>query len=111
MGSLTIVGLGPGNPGHLTVRARELLLTTPKLIVSTVEHPAVRWIESLGHEVIVLDSLLGPQGHRSIQSLSAAVVEHVWNGESMLLATPGHPLLDNLAVRSIVSDAETRGIG
>src|ERR1700674_4666266 len=110
MGSFTIVGLWPGDPGLLTVRARDLLLATPEVIVPPVDHPAVRWLESLGHEVILLGSLLGREGQTSIEALSAAVLDRVRLRDSTVLATAGHPLLDSHENRSIAINAEANGI-
>ena len=41
MGSITIVGLGPGRPGLLTMEVWELLKNAGQLIIRTGKHPTV----------------------------------------------------------------------
>ena len=41
MGSITIVGLGPGHPGLLTMEVWELLKNAGQLIIRTGKHPTV----------------------------------------------------------------------
>ncbi|HLE73144.1 MAG TPA: SAM-dependent methyltransferase, partial [Anaerolineales bacterium] len=38
---ITIVGLGPGNPNHLTREAWELLSSTEEIFLRTSQHPVV----------------------------------------------------------------------
>ena len=40
-GGITILGLGPGNPGHLTRAVWEILQSCDELIVRTRQHPVI----------------------------------------------------------------------
>ena len=50
MGKITIVGLGPGSFGLITVETLELLKTAKPLVLRTAKHPTVSEIKARGIE-------------------------------------------------------------
>ncbi len=52
MGSITIVGLGPGRPGLMTMEVWELLRNSEELILRTGKHPTVAAVIEAGLDFV-----------------------------------------------------------
>lgn len=104
MSNITIIGLGPGPPRHLTVAARRALLREKPLFFKTKDHPAALYCRRRGVHFQALDRfaaaprLIGP-------ILLSAAAQHPRIG----YALPGHPLEGDLAVDYLLRRAPASG--
>lgn len=93
-GSIRIVGLGPGNAGHLSTESIELLKNADKVILRTKIHPTVGELEKKG---IVFESCdnFYEEGH-SFEEVYQNISEYILKeakGTNVVYAVPGSPLV------------------
>lgn len=110
-GSLTIVGLGPGNPEHLTREAWGLFLEADEVYLRTSRHPTVaalpahlklRSFDDL-YESIEDFGLLYEEIARQILTLGR-------RPQGVIYAVPGHPLVGETSVLHILARAGQDGL-
>ncbi len=115
--SITAVGLGPGRWEDLTIEARDLLGSASVVICRTTRHPTVdalrEWrpdlrVESFDHlyESIPRFAELYP----TMAKLLLDRVEALAPGETLVYATPGHPLMGEESVRILREQAANSGV-
>lgn len=101
MGSITIVGLGPGHPGLLTMEVWELLKNAGQLIIRTGKHPTVAAVVEQGIKFTTYDDLY--EKAESFEALydeiSDDVIAKAEDGADIVYAVPGSPLV---AERTVV---------
>ena len=101
MGSITIVGLGPGRPGLLTMEVWELLKNAGQLIIRTGKHPTVAAVVEQGIKFTTYDDLY--EKAESFEALydeiSDDVIAKAEDGADIVYAVPGSPLV---AERTVV---------
>ena len=107
MGIITIVGLGPGDPRHLTREAWEALESADQVWLRTERHPTVAGLPS--HLTLrSFDRLY--EGAENFQQVYEAIAGEVlrlgWRPEGVVYAVPGHPLVGESTVQQILSLAE-----
>jgi tetrapyrrole methylase family protein / MazG family protein len=104
--AITIVGLGPGSPSHLTVGALEALRSGRKVLLRTAIHPTVEALRQMG---VVFESCddLYERAH-SFEDVYTAVAERVLHHEDVVFAVPGHPLVGESSVKLIMARAPER---
>jgi tetrapyrrole methylase family protein/MazG family protein len=116
--AITVVGLGPGRWADLTVEAFETLMAAQRLICRTTRHPTVDALRERRPDLVIesFDDLyetmpsfaeLYPTMARMLLERAAALPA----GESLLYATPGHPLMGEESVRILRQQAEAQGVG
>ncbi|NLF00333.1 MAG: nucleoside triphosphate pyrophosphohydrolase [Anaerolineales bacterium] len=111
MGTVTIVGLGPGDARHLTREAWTVLEEGRDLWLRTAHHPTVAALPT--HlTVYAFDSL-----YESVEDFSqvyAAVADQVLQlaqrPEGVIYAVPGHPFVGETTVKLIVERAAGAGL-
>ena len=104
--TITIVGLGPGSPGHLTVGALEALKSGRPVLLRTGIHPTVDALKQMGVRFDTCDDLY--ERARSFEDVYAAVAERVLNHDDVVFAVPGHPLVGESSVKLIMGRAPER---
>lgn len=104
--TITIVGLGPGNPSHLTVGALETLKSGRPVLLRTAIHPTVEPLRAMGVTFDSCDDLY--ERAHSFEDVYAAVAERVLNYEDVVFAVPGHPLVGESSVKLIMARAPER---
>jgi tetrapyrrole methylase family protein/MazG family protein len=102
--SITIVGLGPGDPGLLTVEARAVLASGAPIWLRTAHHPTVAAlpVRPAGSFDDVYE-----QGE-SFDAVYSAVVERVTAlgcEEDIVYAVPGSPLIGEATVQALLARA------
>lgn len=111
MPGITIIGLGPGDPGKLTREAWEVLASTDQVWLRTNQHPTVA---GLPHELIIhsFDELY--ENGKSFEEVYTAIVEKVLEmGKSpmgVVYAVPGDPFVAEATSPEIASRARTLGL-
>jgi len=115
--AIVVVGLGPGRWEDLTLEARDALEAAPAVICRTLRHPTVDALRERRPD-LTLDSFdplyeraesfaaLYPQMADLLLERAAALAE----GEVLVYAVPGHPLIAEESVRHLRQRAPERGI-
>ncbi len=94
MPGLTLLGLGPGHPKHLTCEAREVLSQASELWVRTHQHPTLAALPA-SLTVHSFDAYY-EEGER-FEEVYQRIVEKVWElaqrPQGVIYAVPGHPFV------------------
>ena len=103
-----VVGLGPGDPRHVTVETRELLASGLPVLLRTRHHPSVA---ALAPEAADCDDLYrsGASFDEVYAGIAERVLEHAALGP-LVFAVPGHPLFAERAVTSLLERALARDV-
>ncbi len=111
MGTITIIGLGTGDPRHLTREAWEVLEATNEVWLRTEHHPTVAGLPP--HLALHSFDCLYEGAEDFAQVYDAIAVEILRLGqrpEGVVYVVPGHPLVGEAAVGLILSQAEDAGM-
>jgi len=111
MGVITVVGLGPGDPRHLTREAWEVLEAAGEVWLRTECHPTVAGLPS--HLALhSFDSLYeGAEDFAQVyEAIAAEVLRLGQRPEGVVYAVPGHPLVGEATVTRLLSQAEEAGL-
>jgi len=91
-GAVYLVGAGPGNPGLITVRAKELIESCDTLIYDSLVHPAVLALQKVGCEQIFVGKKSGC--HSVPQSeIQALLVAKAKEGKRVVRLKGGDPFI------------------
>ena len=109
--TITILGLGPGDPAHLTRQAWQVLSQADEVYLRTSRHPTVTGLPA--HLTIhSFDHLYETLG--DFDSVYEAIAEQVISlgkrPEGVLYAVPGHPLVGEASVQRILVRARDQGM-
>lgn len=92
VGSVALVGGGPGDPGLITTRGRRLLAAADVVLVDRLAPRAL--LESLAEDVLVLDAGKSPHAHNLTQDeINAALVAHALDGKRVVRLKGGDPFV------------------
>lgn len=111
MGTITIVGLGPGDPHHLTQEAWSVLEMVREVWLRTKHHPTVAGLPP--HLTLHSFDYLYEEAEDFAQVYEAIANEVLRLGqrpEGVVYAVPGHPLVGEATVRLILPRAEGAGM-
>lgn len=104
MGTIVIIGLGPGSPHHLTVLAKRALRRSKPLYFQNGEHPVARYCAEQRLRYYNLGRFAGSP-RIAVSILLSAVARHRRIG----YAVPGSPLDNNFAVKYLLLRAQACG--
>jgi tetrapyrrole methylase family protein/MazG family protein len=106
---ITIIGLGPGGAGMLTVEAREALSAAPEVWVRTMRHPAVGELPDIAWQP--MDSFYEKaDGFSDVyKAIAAEVLRLGERPEGVCYAVPGSPRVGESTVPLILDGARQRG--
>jgi tetrapyrrole methylase family protein/MazG family protein len=107
---ITVVGLGPGDPELLTLRARDTLMAAPTVWCRTLRHPTVAGL-ALPGTVRGFDDIY--ETHARFEDVYAAIVARLLELAAVgdvVYAVPGHPLVGEATVRELLARAPAAGI-
>lgn len=112
MGAITIVGLGPGAFGLLTVETLELLKAAKPLLLRTAKHPTVSEMRRRGIEFESYDYVYEEQDsfEEVYHTIAKACLAQAKTGENLVYAVPGSPLVAERTVILIRELAAEQGI-
>ena len=99
-GNLTIVGLGPGSAGYLSLETKHALENAEKVILRTAMHPTVAELEKQELKFVSCDHFYD-EG-RTFEEVYAKIVDYVLaeaEDSKVVYAVPGSPLV---AERTVV---------
>jgi tetrapyrrole methylase family protein/MazG family protein len=108
---ITILGLGPGDTALLTRAAWELLQTTQVLYLRTAVHPTVAALPP-SIELRSFDALYETADDFGAvyERIATELVERALQGEEVVYAVPGHPLVAEATSRRLLALARERGV-
>jgi tetrapyrrole methylase family protein/MazG family protein len=95
MGDITIVGLGSGSSGLITVETLDMLQTAKTLLLRTAKHPTVADLEARHITFLSYDYLY--EEKESFAEVYAAIaadcIARAKNGQQVVYAVPGSPMV------------------
>jgi len=113
--AITIVGLGPGDPRHLTREAWAVLEAAAgdgdEVWLRTEHHPVVTGLPP--HLTLHSFDYLYEEGGNFLQvydAIASEVLRLGWRPEGVIYAVPGHPLVGEATVRQVLSQADEAGL-
>lgn len=111
MGMITIVGLGPGATGHLSLETMTLLKSKAQVILRTEMHPTVAELRKQGVEFISCDDLYekGASFEEVYGNVTKRVLAAAKNND-VVYAVPGSPLVAEKTVVMLRQQAREQGI-
>jgi tetrapyrrole methylase family protein/MazG family protein len=109
--TITILGLGPGNPAHLTREAWDLLSQGDEIYVRTAHHPTVAALPA--HLVVhCFDDLYGAADDFATvyETIAERIIALGGRPQGVVYAVPGHPLVGEQSVQRILALARQAGL-
>ncbi|GAB6179118.1 nucleoside triphosphate pyrophosphohydrolase [Desulfotomaculum defluvii] len=109
---ITIVGLGPGDPGMLPLRVWEILNGEATVYLRTKIHPTVDWLKQKGIKFFSLDHHYeNSETFEEVYTNIAQEVVEAAQNHSVIYGVPGHPMVAEDTVGRVVELASAKGIG
>lgn len=111
MGTITIVGLGPGDPRHLTQEAWYVLEEAGEVWLRTQRHPTVAGLPP--HLTVhAFDHLYeaAEDFTQVYESIAGEVLRLGGRPQGVVYAVPGHPLVGEATVQRVLALAEEAGL-
>ncbi|ASA25037.1 nucleoside triphosphate pyrophosphohydrolase [Paenibacillus donghaensis] len=113
--TLTVVGLGSGNPDRLTLGIVKKLQTASAVYVRTKEHPVMSALTELGIESQSFDGLYEslssfPEVYEAIADKLMKEAAAAADGTELVYAVPGHPMVAESAVSMLRQRCPGEGI-
>ncbi len=110
MPTLTLLGLGPGDPDLLTLQAQRHLASGPTIWLRTRIHPTVAALPALAAAPSFDAEYEAAADFAQLYAtISAAVIAAAQDGD-LTYAVPGHPLVAEATSRAILAAADGAGI-
>lgn len=114
--TITVVGLGSGDPDRLTLGSLKRLQEAGERYVRTKDHPVVNWLEQTGVSFASFDEVYEakddfPSVYEEIVARLLARAEAGGDGENIVYAVPGHPQVAEATVKLLRERCPERGIG
>ncbi|TLS35118.1 nucleoside triphosphate pyrophosphohydrolase [Pseudalkalibacillus caeni] len=109
--TLTIVGLGAGGMEQLTMGSYRLLKNAETLYIRTAHHPVVKELKEEGVQFTSFDQFY--EKNDSFEDTYRAIVDQLWQetvGKDVVYAVPGHPLIAEQTVQTLLHEAEEKGV-
>lgn len=108
---ITIVGLGPGSLGDLTLEAWRLIETAETVWLRTLHHPVVAELP----DTVVLESFdpIYEQADTFADvyaEIATRILALAQRDGSVIYAVPGHPLIGEASVTQILAAAQAEGL-
>ncbi|MDU4695725.1 MAG: nucleoside triphosphate pyrophosphohydrolase [Paenibacillus sp.] len=113
--TITVVGLGSGDPDRLTLGSLKRLQEAGERYVRTKDHPVVAWLEQTGVEFTSFDEVYEakddfPSVYEEIVTRLLVRAEAGGDGTHLVYAVPGHPQVAEATVKLLRERCPERGI-
>lgn len=107
-----VVGLGPGDPGLLTLSAWEALCQAEHVVLRTSSHGTVAYLQEKGLGFTTYDCLYESKGsfHEVYEAIVVDLLQRARSGAQMVYAVPGHPLVAERTVDLLIAEAKKTNI-
>jgi len=109
--AITILGLGPGDSGHITREAWTILDAASSIYLRTIQHPLTDdlpshiEIKSFDHLYDTIDDF-----EDLYQTIATKIVELGLSGEHVIYGVPGHPLVGESTVTATIKAAKANNL-
>ena len=112
MGSITIVGLGPGPFGCLSLETWDILQQAPTLLLRTAIHPTVEDLRQRGLDFKSYDAVYeqGPDFDSIYAAIAEDVLKRALEGQDIVFAVPGSPMVAEKTVGLIRAAAKEQNV-
>lgn len=111
MAQLTIVGLGPGDPGLLTLVAWEVLSQASEVYLRTLIHPAVTHLPTEPTYHSFDDLYEGANNFVAVyEGIVTRLLSRLEDGQEVIYAVPGDPLVGEGTVTRLLTACKERRI-
>lgn len=112
MGKITVLGMGPGDFGLISVAAWETMLETKTLVLRTAVHPTAEALSKRGVTFTSYDELYEAASDFAslYESIADDLVRRATNGGEIVYAVPGSPLVAERTVVLLREKAEASGV-
>lgn len=103
MPGLTVVGLGPGDPGSITREAWQILTEAGEVYLRTGHHPAAQELAARGVTVLTFDELYQASGTFAEVYLQivARLIDEARRPQGVVYAVPGDPAVGESTVTEL----------
>lgn len=110
--AIIILGLGPGDPAYLTVRAAEVLTSSERIYLRTGQHPTVQGLPE-GLEIHSFDWIYEEEAdfQTVYQRIAERVIALTKEHSQVVYGVPGDPFIAEDTPALIVEMARKAGIG
>jgi tetrapyrrole methylase family protein / MazG family protein len=107
MGTIWVVGLGPGDASMLPLGTYQQLQSGMRVVLRTRVHPVVRELETEGLTYISFDELYETGDHFAeiYTEMAERLISMAQSGEDLVYAVPGHPLMAEQSVQHLIDYA------
>ena len=111
MGSLTIVGLGPGAKEDLTLATLDIIKSHKEIYLRTEKHPSVDYLKDKGISYKTFDSIYEEKDSfdQVYQEIVNILIDKAKTNK-VVYAVPGHPYVAEETVRLLIKACEREGI-
>ena len=113
MGSITVVGLGPGRFGLITLESWEAMKRAETLVLRTAVHPSAAGLKERGLSFESYDAWYEKAGsfEELYRSIAADLIRRAGAGEEIVYAVPGSPLVAERTVALLreMTEKEAQG--
>ncbi len=108
--TITLAGLGPGDPGMLSLAAAEALAKSSRTWLRTEAHPVVEWLKKNGIAFNTFDHIYREAGdfQEVYRRIAREIIRLARQGD-VLYALPGHPLVAEESADLIIELAAREG--
>ncbi|GAB6928026.1 nucleoside triphosphate pyrophosphohydrolase [Paenibacillus sp. JCM 10914] len=113
--AITVVGLGSGNPDRLTIGIIKTMQRASKVYVRTLSHPVMQTLKefditpgSFDHVYEAHESF--PEVYESIATALIRLAKAAEDGQELVYAVPGHPMVAEATVRLLRERCPGEGI-
>lgn len=108
---ITVVGLGPGSAGHLSLETMAVLQSGSRVILRTAVHPSVKELEQAGVKFTSCDAVYEKEASFEdvYQKIVTAVLQAAGEQE-VVYAVPGSPLVAERTVVMLREQAVAAGV-
>lgn len=112
MGKITIIGLGPGDFGLITLDTWDKITSTDKLILRTAIHPTVEQLDKRNITYTSCDEFYEKCAsfEEVYNSIAEKLITEAQNGSNVVYAVPGSPLVAEKTVVIIRDKANEAGV-
>lgn len=112
MGKITVIGLGPGDFGLMTIECWELMKEAKTLLFRTAIHPTVEKIKEKGVKFDSYDSFYEKAESFEVlyEAIARDLVERALAGEEIVYAVPGSPMVAEKTVVLLRQFADEAGV-
>ena len=110
MGTIHVIGLGPGEFDHLTLECYKLMKNAPVVYVRTTKHPLIEDLIKEGIAIEGFDYLYeDAQTFEEIyEKIASILVQKAQLEQKIVFAVPGHPLFAEKTVEILIKVLDNR---